>query len=272
MRKLLLSFVMTCAVAAQATAGVVVDRTYTRFLVPLYQPEVAGAFGSRWRVDTWFYYTGSAAIGPAIVPAPFCSFDVCTFEIKLDNTTIGRPLPVEPRFFTGSGLLLHVESQYADGFTFASRVWDASREEDSAGTEIAVVRESRFSEHPLHLLNVPIAARFRNMLRIYALPEVPNPEVEVRYYDMPDRFDLIVDPDPIRIERLHLRTYPASQGFLLHPALTEIAGFEGRPEFAGKTALWIDIVPITPGLRVWAFASVTDNDTQQVTVVSPVGR
>lgn len=40
----------------------------------------------------------------------------------------------------------------------------------------------------------------------------------------------------------------------------------------GETSLWIEVVPITPGLRIWAFVSVTNNDTQQATLVTPVGR
>jgi hypothetical protein len=124
----------------------------------------------------------------------------------------------------------------------------------------------------VRLLNVPLAAKFRNMLRVYALPEIAHPEVEVRYYRMTDRLSLVADPNPLRTERVRLRTYPAIQGFLVHPSVAEIPGFESAPELSGQKALWIQVVPITPGLRIWAFVSITNNDTQQVTLVTPSGR
>lgn len=36
--------------------------------------------------------------------------------------------------------------------------------------------------------------------------------------------------------------------------------------------IWIEVVPITPGLRIWAMLSVTNNETQQVTLITPGGR
>jgi hypothetical protein len=260
------------AVGVQATPDIS-DLSYTRYLIPIIQNEMTGAFGSRWQVDTWFYYSGAdPEKGPIVIPSPFCRHGICFFGIHLLVDGEYQPLPVEPNFYTGSAVLLHVESQYTEGFTFASRIRDVSRERDSAGTEIPIVREDRISEETVHLLNVPRLAKFRNMLRIYALPEVANPEVEVRYYRMTERLSLVVSRTPLRTERVRLRTYPAMQGFLLHPSLAEIPGFESAPELAGETALWIDVVPITPGLRIWAFVSITNNDTQQVTLVTPIGR
>lgn len=31
----------------------------------------------------------------------------------------------------------------------------------------------------------------------------------------------------------------------------------------------MSVVPLTPGLRIWGFVSVTNNETQEVTLVSP---
>jgi len=31
----------------------------------------------------------------------------------------------------------------------------------------------------------------------------------------------------------------------------------------------VEIAPLTPGLRIWALLSVTNNDTQQVTIITP---
>jgi hypothetical protein len=272
MRSLLLCMLFANTLAAQPRPEDA-NGPFTRFLFPILQGDVHGAFGSVWRAEAWFYYAGSedASDGPTVIPLPFCrSSPSCFFVLHLEP--VPMPFPVEPsNFQKGSALLLHVESRFASNFTFSSRVRDLSRAGDSAGTSIPVVREDGITAQPVHLLNVSIAPKFRNMLRIYALPEVADPEVEVRYYGMPD-FDLQVDLNPVRTERVRLRTYPAVQGYLVQPAIAEVVGFDTAPEVTGKTALWIDVVPITPGLRIWAFVSVTNNDTQQVTLITPDGR
>lgn len=42
-----------------------------------------------------------------------------------------------------------------------------------------------------------------------------------------------------------------------HPELSRIAGVK------------IELTPVTQGMRIWGFVTVTNNDTQQVTTVSP---
>src|SRR5215203_1033455 len=158
MRKILLAAMLTTAVAARATPDIS-ELSYTRYLIPIIQNETTGAFGSRWRVDTWFYYSSIAPGGPIVLPSPFCRHGICFFGLHLLLEGDIRPLPVEPNFYRGSALLFHVESQYADEFTFASRIRDVSRQQDSAGTEIPVVREDRITEQPVHLLNVPLAPK-----------------------------------------------------------------------------------------------------------------
>lgn len=44
-----------------------------------------------------------------------------------------------------------------------------------------------------------------------------------------------------------------------------------HPEIAGKGPLRVSISPLAPSIhaRFWSFISVTNNDTQHVTVISP---
>jgi len=93
-------------------------------------------------------------------------------------------------------------------------------------------------DSPLTLLNVPAGPRFRSMLRLYALPDVANPEVEVRYYRQTDedrsRFDarLLL----LRTERVRLRARSASGEYQFHPALAEIGNIQALPEVAALIA------------------------------------
>ena len=248
-------------------AGQDVPVTFTRFLVPFRHLPLPGAFGSLWEVDTWFHYSGTEPV--FFVPAPYCRFGVCFFAFNVDM--FGVALPVDN---LGDGpVLFHVDSRYASKLTFGSRIRDLSRQDQSAGTEIPVVREDRMSAEPLYLVNVPVESNFRDMLRVYALPEVDDPVVDVSYYERLNEF--FVDQAshvPLRTERVRLRSFGPTGDYLLTPSLAEIPGIEGLPEVVGKKALWIEVKPVTPGLRIWAFVSITNNTTQQVTLVTPGGR
>jgi hypothetical protein len=162
-----------------------------------------------------------------------------------------------------------VDQRLASQFHFSSRVRDLSRS-DGSGTEVPVVHESRITAGPINLINVPLSAGSRNTLRVYALPEVADGVVDVRYFGMPrDPFDLT--PDLRRVDRIELRTPPQVVEFLIHPA-TATYDFDRLPELQGESSVWLELVPVTPGLRIWAMASVTDNVTQHVTLITPASR
>ena len=257
-------FVLVGLAALLSTALAAEGQTvYERFLVPLYGAPVAGAYGSRWGVETWVYYSG--AEDTEIVPR----LDVCMLTCHPFYALPAGEAPVrlEPAY-TGSSLLLHVDQRLAAAFHFASRVRDLSRG-DGSGTEIPVVHESRFSGAPLHLLNVPIRQGSRNTLRVYALPEVADPAVEIRYFRMP-RQELDRTPDLRRVDRIGLRTQPGVDGFLVRPSIATL-DFQ-IAELQSGDAAWLEIVPLTPGLRIWAMVSVTDNATQHVTLITPASR
>jgi hypothetical protein len=258
---------LACILPARAD-----EPAYTRFLVPFISPDSQGAFGSVWHVETWLHYAGT--VEATIVPVPFCYAPLCTEGGQLPAGY--SALPVFARSgLESTGILFHVESTHASEVTFTSRIRDLARQAESAGTEVPVVREDRITHEPLYLLNVPRASKFRTLLRIYALPEVQDPEVEVRYYPLPDvntgegLSEYVV---PLRVDRLRLQSFTAPVGLQLRPSAGHIPNLESLPELAEWDAIWIEVVPVTPGARLWAFVSVTNNDTQQVTLISPIGR
>ncbi len=247
---------------AQPTPG------YTRVLVPVYVVNTPGAYGSLWHSETWIRYSGTETMRMA--PRPYD----CAFECPVGG-------PVEPDrpslrlpYLAGypeSAILVHVESQHVSEVTFASRIRDVSRAALSGGTEIPVVREDRMSTGPIYLLNVPIEPRFRHTLRVYALPDVEQPEVEVRYFRQPLPSDPLTDLNlyQLRAERIALRLGPPTDHWNLSPAIAVVGNVETFPELAGESAIWVEVVPITPGLRIWGLMSITNNENQQVTIISP---
>lgn len=95
--------------------------------------------------------------------------------------------------------------------------------------------------------------------------------VEVRYFSQPDASGPRIDLDVhlLRAERVRLRTRPSADILNFFPSLAEVGGVETFPELAAAKAIWIEVAPVTPGLRIWALMSITNNETQQVTIVTP---
>lgn len=241
---------------------------YTRFLVPIYVPPTPGAYGSIWEATTWIRYAGTE---PArMVPRPFCYGIQCPLDGQLEpgwpsvpfHFLVGFPWPA---------VVVYVEREHASEVTFGSRIRDTSRMRDSAGTQVPVVREDQMTTGPVAILNVPVAPRFRHTLRVYALPDAEAPEVEVRYFRQPDpsgpRLDLL--PHLLRVDRVQLRTRASALDFNHFPPIAEITSIETFPEVSGESTMWIEVVPTSPNTRVWAMLSITNNETQQVTLVTP---
>jgi hypothetical protein len=111
----------------------------------------------------------------------------------------------------------------------------------------------------------------RLTLRIYALDA--GGDVVVRVFE--HRSGLIVHlSDPMPVDSVI-----AEQTCRLAPVGSPDAGYpiDNFPAYAqvedlpmpSTSLARIDVIPITPGMRIWAFVSATNNVTQQMTVISP---
>jgi hypothetical protein len=257
------SVLTSFSVAAQET------RTYTRFLAPMLVYRLPGAHGSVWSGEVSFLYTGSE---PAfVIPPHSCGPITCTVDSVL--LPGGGPQIFPQRLSLHPPLLINVQNPYASQITFQGRVRDVSRNADTAGTEVPVIPETLMFSGPLHLLNVPISPGFRNTLRLYALPEIEAPEVEVQYFRT--TFDSREDVPPLvllRTDRVQLERTPPNPvpGAGAFASWADVGNFDALPEIRRETNIWIRVTPKTAGLRFWALVSVTNNVTQQFTLVSPM--
>ena len=169
------------------------------------------------------------------------------------------------RFGSGdapAGLFLIVPRQAAPRLSFHAGVRDTSRSATEWSTEIPVVREAQFSSDGVDLLDIPANPRFRTMLRIY------TPRNPVSGYEA----------------FVHVIVYSLETGSTLrelYPSLgnptdcTDEVLCAERPSHAAIADLAAGLSGERVGVRVqgnvplWAFATITNNDTQRVTVVSP---
>ncbi|HEX8152032.1 MAG TPA: IPT/TIG domain-containing protein [Thermoanaerobaculia bacterium] len=156
------------------------------------------------------------------------------------------------------GRFLYVQQRDFDAVTFNLRVHDVSRNAQSNGTEIPVVRGSDFTDAPIVLPGVPIDPRFRALLRVYSSSSTED-TVTVRINDGVERA-VRLQPGRDLYEPAYavFSDFPAS---LPDNATTFTVTVIPPPERIGS--------PTIPGTPMWAFITVTNNATQEITTITP---
>lgn len=155
------------------------------------------------------------------------------------------------------GVALLVPRGESERLGYSLRVRDVARQAEGFGTEVPVVRDSKLvMDADLTLLDVPIDPLYRTKLRVYVFHD-DNHGANVRV-QRGTKFSNI----PVTLTR----------------------DCEGNACVSTPWYGEVDLAPGSPGERVnlyihtnavgslsWAFASVTNNETQQVTIVTPDG-
>lgn len=222
----------------------------------------AGALGSQWETEISLRNDNNHVLTPFWSHFGTRCNPPCDARPRPRSTLIIRDLNIPP------GFVEHFSRQDMPSLAFGTLIRDRSRQAEALGTEIPVVRERDLFDRKFHLLNVPTDPRFRVALRLYDLegglvvtPEQGRPRtITVRFQTM--------DSDDT-IAALHVPLLPT---VAYTPAFAIIGDLVATvPELAGKGPLRIEIDPdVAPGQRtVWGFVSVTNNETQHVTVISP---
>jgi len=274
-----------------ATNVVVLDQSHFRATTPAHAPgavQVTVADDTFAKSSYAFRYVDPAAppsskvfekvLVPVIFNGPGALGSNWVTELSLRNDNLysvepWRPIggssvivPSKPVIFGSgnapAGLFFVVPRQAALSLAFHAAVRDTSRADAEWATEMPVVREGQFSASGVDLLDIPVDARFRTMVRIYS-PINPVPAyasiVHVIVYSLEngtilrDLYPSLLDPTVCS------DTVSCAE----HPSFSAVADVtSGLP--AGRVG-----VQIQGNVPLWAFATVTNNETQHVTVVSP---
>jgi hypothetical protein len=218
---------------------------FERVLIPVYY-NGDGAHGSIWRTELALRNSNR-------------------YPVQFWNPVVGLPsiAPLSSHDFTlpaaAGGTFLYVPRESASGIHFHSLVRDVSREMEGWGTEVPVVRERDFAEDSLELLNVPLDRRYRRMLRIYSTRSLPA-FVGLDVYAMETGAGLGQRYVPL------LRETPCSAAGCDQPAFAVVDLDALMPDLPEEGRAGITITASGP---LWAFLTITNNETQQVTVISP---
>jgi hypothetical protein len=199
----------------------------------------AGAFGSQWRTDV-------AIRNDNDLPLPSVSSLFGNVAARSTLTLSGASAP--------GGAVAYVSRQFTQRLSFNAFVRDFSREVQGYGTEMPVLREKDLFGRPFSILMVPTDAKYRTALRILRTDGYNT--VALRVYA--DGSEPLVDTN------VQLRSHELSYASLVIDDLVRTF-----PQLAGKSPLRVVIDPSSTFAGTWAFVSVTNNETQNVTIISP---
>lgn len=248
------------------------DVTFVPVMFPVVtRTPVPGAHGSLWQSDLRMVNRTKLELVPGIDIFPLeprCAG--CDAPIPFDRMT-------EPRFAMPlidndrpPVQLAWVDDDLESHLSFSLRVRDLSRQAESWGTEIPVVRNRDF-KHDFRLLDIPMQPRFRQLLRLYTPDYVYCCRARIRFFaadgtELAERLIELTRPDGSLgglVPPPYLRE--GSRHFPLQPGYGDL-DLATVPELAGHTSIWLEA---TGSFRMWGFVSITNDDTQQVTTITP---
>jgi hypothetical protein len=231
------------------------ESAFEPVLFPIFQPPVDGAFGSRFETIARVGSTGALNGAPALygVDTQCYLFSPSTFPF--DPFGIGNDSVLLTGCSHSVGRVFWIKSGTRLGASL--RVRDTTRQASSHGVEVPVVKRSDFTNDSLVLLGVPADPRFRKRLRVYSLP-------------MREGF-VNVDINGVGVGQVFFTPStslfePSYGEFTDFPASLPADSFMRVRLFMGRLPDGT-IPPNTPPF--WGLISVTNNDTQEITVISP---
>jgi hypothetical protein len=250
--------------------------SYDRLLVPLLTQPIFGANGSEFRTElrVWNKSTTETLQLYGIEPSCLITCPVwdsnLPFEVPVWSSQQQEPPQLAPN--GNPGRFVYVSKSQSDQVAMNLRAFDVSRSASNFGTQIPVVLDRDFSNERIVLPGVPMANNlFRKTLRIYSTVAV---KVALSYQGTV----VFSGPPPPGILLPQIVTLRPGAN-LFEPAFATVTDFPDYSPFAsGDTMLTLVIEPIPdcpicplPHVTapIWAFISVTNNETQHITTISP---
>lgn len=254
------------------------DPVYERVLIPVFTSG-PGAQGAQWETAVAL----SSPAGTSIqLRRPVLLYEHDRFcDLSCAERTLigGMAVGVSRYLEHPAGLLLWVPRSVERSDLNASiRVRDASRSVSSAGAFVPLVYEDDLSDDETVLLDVPVEPRFRASLRLYDLYQLDT-HFTVEIYDMEDfRWGR---GEPLVTTTVVVQSEPAATSddlrYPMRPAFAFIGDLAAaHPQLAGHESVAIVVRGSHPIIsppayekRFYALASVTNNATNEVTIIPP---
>ena len=231
--------------------GQIPNPSLERVLLPVFTPPVHGAFASEFHTDLRIWNAGENTITlngllancvVTCIEPPDQPFDVPS----------RRELTPEDFSYSGTpGRFIYVPKAGIEELSMNLRVHDVSRGGLNYGTEMPIVRESEFVINRIVLVGIPTDPRFRNTLRIYSTGAT-------------DVIVTVNDQAPVRVALQKTADVfdPAYGVFTQFPTGTAPVRVTIQTDPNIVTLLPIEV-------PLWAFVTVTNNETQVISTITP---
>ena len=238
-----------------------------RVLLPVYLPETAGAYGATFLTLLTVRNSGQNLVVLRGI-GQLCTTSSCpenqpNMLVHPSVTATGADIS----FGVGGNPGRVVIMDEGANVEFSLRVADKQQLFETLGTEVPVVPEARFLNEPFNLIGVPWTPYFRRALRVFAFSDT---RVRVRVYEINSLGDVLLSEESVMATgagalppRFASPDWPDD---VLVPAVGERFNIAPR-ETDTISELRIEIVPTD--VPVWAMLSMTNNETQAITVISP---
>jgi hypothetical protein len=255
MSRFIALLLLVCAAPAAAAEG------YRTFLVPvLYQGP--GAHGSYWYSELWAFNDASipADLQPALYNMP------CPLAAPCPGPTPPKTVAADFIFRDfPEGMFIYAPENVAAQQRFTARITEVSRPGGNWGTALPVVHENDFSSDSLHLFKIATSDRFRVSLRIYGRSTTTS-LARVSLTDSITR--AVITELTVPVVHQHRGAW-VEPHLIRTPAHAQIADLAALLP-AMRTGM-IDVTVTSEDRQVplWAMVTVTHNETQHVTVVTP---
>jgi len=212
-------------------------------LVPITPSSINGAFGTRWQT-VLFVWNGSQSAAVLDCPPEACRNVPPQTEAMFQANGSGTPA------------FINVPDG-SDQVQMALRTFLTTSDGSRTVLELPLVSRSRFRSDQIRILGVPIGNGYRQSLRIYDADGHDGVQVHLQI------FTAMSDPAIDGIVTLHANALQPSDD-RIRPAMAELHDLLALfPALEVAEVATIVITPVQAGTRIWAFATSTNNTTQQ---------
>jgi hypothetical protein len=241
-------------------------------ITPTPHTGIPGAFGSSWETDLAITNGSGAPVTLFGLTLPICPVQCMV--------TPPPPVPARATIFAFSercsaaaGRILIADRSTADELFFTLRSHDTSRDDRAWGSIVPVARSRDRFSRSFSIVDVPISTRFRPLLRLYSMNGAAPGSVQVRFFrEDPNAFLGGAVSDTLLSEvtpAFATGTAPFCPGYAEIALSQEPSLDPSSSTLLDGNRIRIEIIPADSSQQYWGFVSVTNNDTQEVSIIAP---
>jgi hypothetical protein len=213
-----------------------------------------GAFGAQWVTELTMINGNDFPISAGLfndVCQPICDARVQPHQIRLVRPNVP------------DGQLFYISRQAAPRVFFGGLVRDITRSAINLGTELPIVRESDFFDRPFTILNAPGDPGYRVALRLYRIDGGTSLHLRISTLDAKEGYGPAAESAPLVDTDVELTAHDLFASAFIGDLLTRY------PQLRDRGPLRIEISGASGQRSSWGFLSITNNATQQVTILTP---